>query len=98
MDLYEEIAKLAYEMFEREGMVHGKHLDHWFEAERIVISKYKEQEIMVEQKQEENKEAVAPKKRKPAVKKAKEAKEGEIKTKKSTTKKTETTKKRTKKT
>ncbi len=97
MDLYEEIAKLAYEMFEREGRVHGKHLDHWFEAEKIIISRYKVQEVEVEHKQEENSEAVAPKKKKPSVRKAKEATEGEAKTKKPTAKKTETTKKRTKK-
>jgi len=40
MDLCEEIAKVAYEIFEREGRVHGRHLEHWCEAEIIVTKKY----------------------------------------------------------
>lgn len=65
MDLFDEIAKLAYEIFEREGRVHGRHLDHWYEAERIVISRYESQ------KQEEvAKQKTAPKR----VKKDAEAK------------------------
>lgn len=40
MDLCEEIAKVAYEIFEREGGVHGRHLEHWCEAEIIVTKKY----------------------------------------------------------
>lgn len=40
MDLCEEIAKVAYEIFEREGRVHGRHLEHWCEAEITVTKKY----------------------------------------------------------
>jgi hypothetical protein len=36
MNLNEEIAKVAYELFERDGSQHGKDQDHWLEAERIV--------------------------------------------------------------
>ncbi len=36
MDLKEEIAKVAYELFERDGRTHGKDKEHWLEAERIV--------------------------------------------------------------
>jgi len=32
----EEVAKIAYELFERRGSVHGRDQDDWFEAERIV--------------------------------------------------------------
>ena len=42
MDYYDEIAKVAYNIFEREGKAHGKHFDHWIEAEIIVMTRYKE--------------------------------------------------------
>lgn len=32
----QEIARLAYELFERRGRVHGFDQQDWFEAERIV--------------------------------------------------------------
>jgi hypothetical protein len=41
MDYYDEIARVAYDIFEREGMVHGRHIDHWVEAEIIVTTRYK---------------------------------------------------------
>ena len=31
-----EIARVAYELFERRGRVHGRDQQDWFEAERIV--------------------------------------------------------------
>ncbi len=36
MKRHKEIQKLAYEMFEKSGRVHGRELDHWLEAERII--------------------------------------------------------------
>jgi hypothetical protein len=36
MTLNDEIAKVAYELFERDGRQHGKDQEHWLEAERIV--------------------------------------------------------------
>jgi hypothetical protein len=42
MDYYDEIARVAYDIFEREGMVHGRHVDHWIEAEIIVTTRYKD--------------------------------------------------------
>ena len=36
MKRHKEIQKLAYEMFEKSGKVHGRELDHWLEAERII--------------------------------------------------------------
>ncbi|OPY75736.1 MAG: hypothetical protein A4E65_03416 [Syntrophorhabdus sp. PtaU1.Bin153] len=38
-DLYGEISRVAYELFERSGYMHGCDLEHWFEAERIVITR-----------------------------------------------------------
>ena len=42
MDYYDEIAKVAYDIFEREGKIHGRHFDHWVEAEIIVTTRYRE--------------------------------------------------------
>lgn len=32
---HEEISRLAYELYEREGKPEGKALDHWFNAESM---------------------------------------------------------------
>jgi hypothetical protein len=34
--LHEMIEKKAYELFEKRGKVHGRELDDWLEAERII--------------------------------------------------------------
>lgn len=36
MNLYEEISKAAYELYEKSGRVGGRDLDNWLEAEKIV--------------------------------------------------------------
>jgi hypothetical protein len=38
-DFHEEIARLAYELFELNGCRHGDDLVHWLEAERIVAGR-----------------------------------------------------------
>lgn len=38
-NLYEEVAKVAYELHEKRGGVHGYELDDWLEAERIVLER-----------------------------------------------------------
>ncbi|HNZ59418.1 MAG TPA: DUF2934 domain-containing protein [Syntrophorhabdaceae bacterium] len=43
MDLFDEIARVAYCIFEEEGCVHGRHLEHWIQAEIIVKSRYEQQ-------------------------------------------------------
>ncbi len=45
MNLHEEIAKVAYELYLRRGCVHGHDLDDWLEAERIVLTRHAGQEI-----------------------------------------------------
>ncbi len=40
MDLNDEIAKVAYELFERDGRRHGKDKEHWCEAEEIVRARH----------------------------------------------------------
>ncbi len=37
--LYEEIAKVAYELYEKRGRGDGCHVDDWLEAERIVMAR-----------------------------------------------------------
>lgn len=36
MKRHKEIQELAYEIFEKSGRAHGRELDHWLEAERII--------------------------------------------------------------
>ncbi len=38
--LQDEIARIAYELYEKRGRGHGCHLDDWLEAERIVLSRH----------------------------------------------------------
>jgi hypothetical protein len=38
--IHDEIAKVAYELYEKEGSVHGNDLRYWFEAEYIVMVKH----------------------------------------------------------
>ncbi|HXX81080.1 MAG TPA: DUF2934 domain-containing protein [Thermodesulfovibrionales bacterium] len=39
-NLYDEIAKVAYELYEKSGSVHGRDEQHWLEAESIVLARY----------------------------------------------------------
>lgn len=41
MNLHDEIAKVAYELYEKSGRIEGRDLDNWLEAERIVMERYK---------------------------------------------------------
>ncbi len=45
MNLHDEIAVVAYELFESRGCVHGCDLDDWLEAERIVLGHHAGQEL-----------------------------------------------------
>lgn len=44
MNLYDEIARLAYELYEKKGRRHGCDFEDWLEAEIIVISGYQSSE------------------------------------------------------
>ena len=46
MRWYDEIAKLARALYEKSGGVEGRDLDNWLEAERIVMERYKKQEML----------------------------------------------------
>jgi len=65
MDVYNEIAKVAYELYEKNGCITGRDLDHWIEAERIVIARLAEEEKKKEEKKikSEKKPANKPEKK-----------------------------------
>ena len=44
MNLFNEIAKVAYELYEKNGYIQSRDLDHWIEAEKIVIARLAEEE------------------------------------------------------
>jgi len=44
MDFYNEIAKVAYELYEKSGYIHGRELNNWLEAERIVRTRLLDEE------------------------------------------------------
>jgi len=48
MKWYDEIAKIARELYEKSGGIEGRDLDNWLEAERIVMARYKKQEMLKE--------------------------------------------------
>ena len=39
-NLYDETARVAYELHEKRGKIHGYDLVDWLEAERIVLERY----------------------------------------------------------
>ncbi len=64
MDMQEEIAKAAYELYEKSGCTPGREVDNWLQAEKIVMARCK-------QGKETGKKASPPKAAaKPAQKKA----------------------------
>ena len=45
MNLHEEIAKIAYELYEKSGFIGGRDSENWREAERIVLMRHASQDI-----------------------------------------------------
>ncbi|MBE0426936.1 MAG: DUF2934 domain-containing protein [Nitrospirae bacterium] len=43
MDFYDEVKKVATELYEENGRVEGHDLDKWFEAEKIVMAQQRQQ-------------------------------------------------------
>jgi hypothetical protein len=50
MDLYKEISKVAYELYEKRGKAENRDLDNWLEAEKIVKARYSVKEKSVSEK------------------------------------------------
>ena len=71
MDVYNEIAKVAYELYEKNGCITGRDLDHWIEAERIVIARLAGKETKIEKGKVQSEKKPAAKTKKTAVKKKK---------------------------
>ena len=55
-DLFDEIARVAYDLWERTGCIHGRDIEHWCEAEQIVVSR------MIPIEEEKPKKAMTPRK------------------------------------
>lgn len=68
MKWYDEIARIARELYEKSGRIEGRDLDNWLEAERIVMKRYKEQE------RAEQEASLSPKKHSKTAKKKKKDK------------------------
>jgi len=45
MKWHDEIARIARELYEKSGKMEGRDLYNWLEAERIVMARYREQEM-----------------------------------------------------
>jgi hypothetical protein len=45
MNLQEEIAKVAHELYERSGCINGRDVENWLEAEKIVFSRHAGQDL-----------------------------------------------------
>jgi len=72
-NVYEEIARVAYDLYEKRGKVHGYELNDWVEAERIVMKRHAkeiehEAEVIKSTKRTKVKEKTVPKKPKSAKK------------------------------
>lgn len=37
MSLHDEIARAAHELYEKSGRIHGRDIENWLEAERIIL-------------------------------------------------------------
>lgn len=45
MDLYNEIARVAYDLWEKRGRAHGTDCDDWYKAEIIVRGYYTQRQV-----------------------------------------------------
>lgn len=71
MNIHDEVAVVAYELFEARGCVPCRELDDWLDAERIVLARHAGQDIE-EPEEEEGLEETAE------VKKTKASEESDV--------------------
>ena len=45
MNLHEEIAEVAYQLYMKGGCVHGRDEQNWLDAERLVLTRHASQDI-----------------------------------------------------
>jgi hypothetical protein len=62
MNLHDEIAAIAYDLFEARGCIHGCDLDDWLNAERMVLGEHAGQENEEPEEEDISEEAAATKK------------------------------------
>jgi len=62
MKLQKEIAKVAYELYEKGGYINGKDSENWLEAEKIVLLRHASQDLSVKESVPKGKK-VSPKKK-----------------------------------
>jgi hypothetical protein len=74
MSLHDEIAKVAHELYEKSGRIHGRDLDNWINAERIVMERHAKVSPEEAEKEAPKKKAVAKKTTKKAEAKKEETK------------------------
>ncbi len=41
-DFYDEVARVAYDLYEKRGRIHGHDLEDWLKAETIVKKRYEQ--------------------------------------------------------
>jgi hypothetical protein len=71
MDLYDEIARVAYELYEKSGYIQGCDREHWLKAEKIVKGRLAEGGKKKEEKKIKSEKKPATKPKNPAKKKTK---------------------------
>lgn len=88
-DIGHEIAKVAYELYEKSGRINGRDLENWLQAEKIVLARRaKKEEPLVEESEEATVvEEIEVKEPIIAEKKKRQTKRPAVKTKKETPKK-----------
>ena len=73
MKLHDEVAAVAYELFEARGCIPFQDLDDWLDAERIVLARHAGQEI--EEPEEEDAPAETAEEKKTKASEASDAEE-----------------------
>ncbi len=59
MNLHDEIAAVAYELYEARGCIAGRDLDDWLDAEQIVLARHAGQEIEEPEEEDSSQEKAA---------------------------------------
>ena len=59
MNLHDEIAAVAYELYDARGCIPGRDLDDWLEAERIILARHAGQEIEEPEEEDSSQEEAA---------------------------------------
>jgi hypothetical protein len=62
MELHEEITKVAQDLYEKSERIEGRDFDNWLEAEKIVMARYRKQEVIGAEKPTSKKRASTTKK------------------------------------